>query len=733
MNQIRRIQTGYILGIMSLLAAIIYFFASNWGGLERWHKFSVSFLLVIVLYVLSLSLSRLPHRGFLGKLFLLGGTVAFGVSVALIGQTYNSHADSYALFLTWSVPVFLFTLIIRYQPLYILSYVLIHLTILLYFFPTMNSWNREEQFMLDVALLIALINILLFVTIETRMFRSSWLRLMSFTVTHVTFITLSNSYVFDDFSMMFNIVACVLLVGSFFYFHNGESAKGDLLLTGLLFSIFAVFKFVELSSYHFSSLFFLWGIIFVMALLTGNYYFLRYIQRMNVKKAVTEPKQSTEIFQHVISAIIPIIGVIVGTGSILGFMVLTMNGQFEQYQLSFFMVGSILLFIMIVMKQANTTIRSTIAGIGIAIDLVAIIIDWQSSIVLNCVLLILLGAAWIKLNTRGIKLWIYITFTVTLWQMINFFIASNDNSYTWTFLLLAVINIAIYVLQPKLARFDTQDALKYYSFLTAIISGFILTFLGDSDALYYMFNALYILIVTALVLHYVKREMSWYARISMTFWSLYLLYKYYDFAWKLLDKSVTFALIGLFFIGAAYLYEKKKRIYDEDETTVPLTKHQTYMIAIIVLQLAMVSVQIVNNEWILSRGKQVKLALQPLDPRSMLQGDYLELRYRINFPDQLESSSGSFKTNPKVKVILAPDSTGSHLYSYKAIYQDGMKLKPGEVIINGKYNGYDSIYYGIENYFIEEGTGRDWEQRTNFAMVRIGSTGNALLEDVLEK
>jgi uncharacterized membrane-anchored protein len=47
--------------------------------------------------------------------------------------------------------------------------------------------------------------------------------------------------------------------------------------------------------------------------------------------------------------------------------------------------------------------------------------------------------------------------------------------------------------------------------------------------------------------------------------------------------------------------------------------------------------------------------------------------------------------------------------------------------------GYDGIDYGIENYFIPEGTGPELARKAKVAVVRVGSNGNAMLVALAEK
>ena len=53
-----------------------------------------------------------------------------------------------------------------------------------------------------------------------------------------------------------------------------------------------------------------------------------------------------------------------------------------------------------------------------------------------------------------------------------------------------------------------------------------------------------------------------------------------------------------------------------------------------------------------------------------------------------------------------------------------------QVIVTGKANG-NTITYGIENFFIEEGTGLEVEQNAKYANIKVGSNGDAILISVL--
>lgn len=111
---LKRIHTGYLLGLSLIISSVIYFFASNWQGIERIEKIGLAVGLMLLFFILSTILSRFQHsHKFLEKWLWMTGTIAFGISVAIIGQTYNSHADSYLLYVFWLLPAMVFGVLTR--------------------------------------------------------------------------------------------------------------------------------------------------------------------------------------------------------------------------------------------------------------------------------------------------------------------------------------------------------------------------------------------------------------------------------------------------------------------------------------------------------------------------------------------------------------------------------------------------------------------------------------------
>jgi uncharacterized membrane protein len=96
------------IGIALVLSGIIYFFAFNWAKITPTAKLSsIQFGIVGCLVgVCVYSLQRIS-----GQLLLLSASILVGVFMAVFGQIYQTGADSYQLFMMWSLFTFGWTLL----------------------------------------------------------------------------------------------------------------------------------------------------------------------------------------------------------------------------------------------------------------------------------------------------------------------------------------------------------------------------------------------------------------------------------------------------------------------------------------------------------------------------------------------------------------------------------------------------------------------------------------------
>ncbi len=148
----------------------------------------------------------------------------------------------------------------------------------------------------------------------------------------------------------------------------------------------------------------------------------------------------------------------------------------------------------------------------------------------------------------------------------------------------------------------------------------------------------------------------------------------------------------------------------------------------LILQVGFVFYQATTNEALLKNGTSVKVKLAPVDPRSMLQGDYVQLRYDISMIPDLQKTTHQ---RERVKVVLRENNQGVYEYAGYVHTQSGWN-KPyhrveGDVLLNGRFNGQNEIVFGTETYFVQEGKGIKLQRDVKYAYLKVGETGNAIL------
>ena len=127
---------------------------------------------------------------------------------------------------------------------------------------------------------------------------------------------------------------------------------------------------------------------------------------------------------------------------------------------------------------------------------------------------------------------------------------------------------------------------------------------------------------------------------------------------------------------------------------------------------------IAKKEELLKDGQLVLLELAPVDPRSLMQGDYMALRYKI-------SENIDFDTMPKRGYcVVQLNSSG---IATKIRFQKNITpLNEGEYLI--EYTSPDkwNVNIGAESFFFEEGQAEKYET-SKYGGVKIDKSGNSLL------
>jgi uncharacterized membrane-anchored protein len=132
-----------------------------------------------------------------------------------------------------------------------------------------------------------------------------------------------------------------------------------------------------------------------------------------------------------------------------------------------------------------------------------------------------------------------------------------------------------------------------------------------------------------------------------------------------------------------------------------------------------VNASIAAKERLVARGTPVLLELAPVDPRSLMQGDYMALRYRA--VDLEPSELASWPRDGRLVLRLGPDGVGRRA----RVHRDGEPLAPGELLLRFRRRGGE-VRLGAEAYFFQEGTASTYEA-ARYGELRVAADGASVL------
>jgi len=132
-----------------------------------------------------------------------------------------------------------------------------------------------------------------------------------------------------------------------------------------------------------------------------------------------------------------------------------------------------------------------------------------------------------------------------------------------------------------------------------------------------------------------------------------------------------------------------------------------------------INVEIAGKERIVRNGETVLLRIAPRDPRSMLQGDYMALRYSM--AGLVARDARKLEKNDGIAVIELGKLNEARFVS---LYE-GQPLGRGQQLLRYRKRG-DSVRLGSDAYFFEEG---GWQKyrAARYGEIRVNAKGDAVL------
>ena len=212
---------------------------------------------------------------------------------------------------------------------------------------------------------------------------------------------------------------------------------------------------------------------------------------------------------------------------------------------------------------------------------------------------------------------------------------------------------------------------------------------------------------------------------------------YYELDVSLLMKSGILAALGAIALIGWWALWGGQRLRTEPDDQIRHKPRSTTIprAAIIGLTAAMITgiaaQAVISREAIIADGQQILLPLAPVDPRSLMQGDYMILRLD---PEVLPEAG----TTPRIGSIsldIAQDGTvigrSKPTEGNGTISLDRLPGASDQIALNyhpsrGGFGRRGRLGYGIDSFFFQEGHAALY-QNADYAVLRVGENGQAVL------
>jgi uncharacterized membrane-anchored protein len=148
-----------------------------------------------------------------------------------------------------------------------------------------------------------------------------------------------------------------------------------------------------------------------------------------------------------------------------------------------------------------------------------------------------------------------------------------------------------------------------------------------------------------------------------------------------------------------------------------LIRRATVLVGLVLI-LVFFNWSVAKKEALLRDGTPLLIELAPVDPRSLIQGDYMRLEYRIA---RDLSGNNDWPRDGHIVVTAGGDNVATFVRRHEA----GTPLAPGEHLLFYRRRG-GRIKIGTDAFFFQEGHASRYE-RAKYGELRVDASGESLL------
>lgn len=157
-----------------------------------------------------------------------------------------------------------------------------------------------------------------------------------------------------------------------------------------------------------------------------------------------------------------------------------------------------------------------------------------------------------------------------------------------------------------------------------------------------------------------------------------------------------------------------------------MRRRSLVVLAALVFILVALNWSIAGKECLLAEGRVVYLRLAPVDPRSLMQGDYMALNFEIANRIRSEAPASRRPTRLEIddgRVAVTLDPRG--VASYARLLREGEEARPAEVALHYRMRG-GQVKFATNAWFFEEGQGALYAP-ARYGEFRVDDRGGLLL------
>jgi len=142
---------------------------------------------------------------------------------------------------------------------------------------------------------------------------------------------------------------------------------------------------------------------------------------------------------------------------------------------------------------------------------------------------------------------------------------------------------------------------------------------------------------------------------------------------------------------------------------------------------------VVKNEWHLNHSKSIFIQLKPVDPRSILQGDYMALAYELNLQSPKAIAGSDSKALDQVIFNHSSVSAKVILDSQNRVVRTLLDVNNSfagqSLILKNPENRLQALYPASRSFLFAEGLAQCYG-KAKYAEFKVNTKGEAILFDL---